>query len=346
MAKISTRPILADVAKLANVSITSVSRLINNSGPINDETRMRIEAAMAELGFEQRRSAGKENEKTIAVVTGNLINPFFPEIIRGIQEEADTYNMLTVLFTLNDVPQKQQQVLQKLSRRTVDAIVLMGFPLICMIEEIQSRQHIPLVVINRRASGPALGSIRIDFENAGYRAAQHLLLLGHTRIGYMSPYMVGHDISTPRRRGMEIAMQEAGHTLRPEWVITCPPGQDMDAGYHAMSALLNRPPAERPTALVCYNDAIAVGVEHALRVSCLRVPEDVSLIGFDDIAIAVHASPPLTTISQPKYRMGMMAIQMLRKMMQDPTECGDDIVTESPLIVRESTGPCFERVPA
>jgi DNA-binding LacI/PurR family transcriptional regulator len=120
----------------------------------------------------------------------------------------------------------------------------------------------------------------------------------------------------------------------------------MDGGYHAMSSLLTRlNPQERPTAMVCFNDGIAIGVEHAVRAAGLRVPEDISVVGFDDIAIAAHASPPLTTISQPKYRIGMMAVQMLRKMLRDPYVMGDSIQTESPLVVRESTGPCSERVP-
>ena len=118
-----------------------------------------------------------------------------------------------------------------------------------------------------------------------------------------------------------------------------PAGQEMDGGYHAMNMLLSRVPAERPTALICFNDAIAVGVEHAIQTAGMHVPEDFSIVSFDDTAIAAHASPPLTTITQPKYRMGMMAVQMLRKMLQNPDEPGDSILSESPLIVRKSTGP-------
>jgi LacI family transcriptional regulator len=346
MVKISSRPRLADVARLANVSITSVSRLINNSGPINEETRARIEAAMVELGFEPRRSPVKEAESTIAVITGDLLNAYFPEIIRGVQEEADHYGMLTILFSITDVPLRQQQILQKLSKHAADAIVLMGSPMFPGLAEVQARLHLPLVVINRRASGPALGSIGVDFENAGYRIVQHLLMLGHTRICYVSPFNTSIDVSILRRHGVEMALQDAGLGMRPEWIITCPPGQEMDGGYHAMNSLLARPPADRPTGLVCFNDGIAVGVEHAIRAAGLRVPDDFSVIGFDDIAIAAHASPPLTTISQPKYRMGMMAVQMVRKMLQDLAAPGDSIQTESPLIIRESTGPCIERIPA
>ncbi len=346
MGKISSRPTMADVARQSSVSITSVSRLINNSGPINEETRTRIEAAMARLGFEPRRVPAKEAEQTIAVVTGDLLNAYFPEVIRGIQEEADSYGMLTILFTLTDVPQRQQQVMQKLGKHVADAIVLLGTPIPPALVEIQSRRRIPMVVINRPAAGPALGSITVDFENAGCRAAQHLMMLGHTRIGFAANFNSNLDISVARRRGVEQALHEAGYALRPEWSIVAPPGQEMDGGYQAMHALLTHAMTDRPTAMVCFNDGLAVGVEHAIHAAGLRVPEDISVIGFDDIAIAAHASPPLTTISQPKYRIGMMAVQMLRKMMRDPAALGDSIQTESPLIVRESTGPCVERAPA
>ena len=342
MARKTSRVTLSDVARRANVSITSVSRLINNSGPINEETRSRINAAIAELGYEPRRSQSKGLEQTIAVITGDLLNAYFPEIIRGVQEEADSYGMLTILFTLTDAPQRQQQILQKLGKRVADAVILMGSPIFTGLGEVQSRRRIPLLVVNRRVKGPALGSISVDFENAGYRVAHHLIMLGHTRISFVSNADPDLDISAARRRGVELALQEAGHCLRPEWSLVCPPGLEMDGGYHVINTLLAQPKAELPTAFVCFNDAIAVGVQHALRTSGMRIPENFSVAGFDDIAIAAHASPPLTTISQPKYRMGLMSVQMLRKMIHDPDAPGDSIMIESPLVVRESTGPCLE----
>lgn len=345
MAKSQNRATLMDVAQRANVSITSVSRLINQSGPVNEETRQRIEAAMAELGFEPRRPAPRMAVSTIAVLTGDLLNAYFPEIIRGVQEEADSYGMLTMLFTLTDQPHRQQQILQRLSKRVADAIVLMGSPIFPGLDTIQSRLNIPLVVINRRACGPALGSITVDFENAGYRAAQHLLMLGHTRIYFISNWQSNVDVTILRRNGVIQAMREAGITMQPDWLITCPPGSEMDGGYHAMSAVLARPSDARPTAVICFNDGIAVGVQHAIHSAGLRIPEDISVVGFDDVAVAAHTSPPLTTISQPKYRIGMMAVQMLRKMLSDPSLPGDCVQTESPLVVRESTGPCLERPP-
>ena len=299
---------------------------------------------MAALDFEPRRSHDRTAGATIAVITGDLLNAYFPEVIRGIQEEADNYSMLSILLSLTDVPQRQQQILQKLSKHAADAIVLMSSPIFPGLAEVQSRLRLPMVVINRRTSGPGWGSISVDFENAGYRAAQHLMMLGHTRIGYVSLYNKSVDVSIARLRGVEQAVQDTGSCMRPEWIVTCPPGQEMDGGFHAMNTLLSRLPTERPSALICFNDGIAIGVEHAIRSAGMRVPEDFSIVSFDDIAMAAHASPPLTTISQPKYRIGMLAVQMLRKMLQDPDAPGDSILSESPLIVRESTGPCLERI--
>lgn len=345
MPKSTGRPTLADVARRANVSITSVSRTLNKTGPINPDTQARIEAAMAELGYKPRRP-GKGSGQTIAILTGDLLNAYFPEVIRGVQEEADSYGLLTMLFTFNDQPHRWQYIIQKINRGVADAIVLMGSPLPPALAEVQFHRRIPLVVINRRACGPVLGSITVDFENAGYRATQHLLMLGHTRIGFLSLPNSSLDICVSRRRGVEMALKDANLVLRPEWDIVCPTGQDMDGGFYATSSLLSRPPANRPTALVCFNDGIAVGVEHAVWAAGLRVPDDLSIVGFDDIAIAAHATPPLTTVSQPKYRIGVMAVQMLRRMLQDPTITGDCVQTESPLVVRESTGPCIEKIPA
>lgn len=342
MANTTRRPTLADVAHRANVSITSVSRLINHSGPINLETRARIEAAMTELGFEPRASEPKEIPPTIAVITGSIMNSYFPEVIRGVQEEADSHNMLTLLFTLPTQAQRRQNILEKLARRVADGVVVMGSPVFPGLDDLQARLKLPMVVINRRYSGTALGSITVDFENAGYRATQHLLAFGHTRIGYIAPVEGVNDTLSSRRRGMEQAIRDAGLAINPQWMVSCPPSGESDSGFYAMNNLL-RLPDERPTALVCFNDSIAVGVAHAIRAAGLRVPDDISIVSFGDIAVAAHACPPLTTISQPKYSIGMMAVQMLRKMLQDPSAPGDIIETESPLVVRESTGPCPKR---
>jgi len=338
MTENTRRPTLADVARKANVSMTSVSRLLNNSGPINQDTRHRIEEAIAALGYKPKRSAASRTSGTIAVLTGSLLNPYFPEIVRGIQEEADNHEWVVALFTLTDHPQRQQQILQRLSKRSVDGIVLMGSAPFPGLVELRDRYQIPLVIINRKLVHRGVGCIIVDFGYAGYQAAQHLIGLQHTRLGFLTPYP-NADVSLGRQRGIEAALAAAGLSLRPECRPVITPGFDMDAGFHGMGILLALPDDYRPTAVIAYNDAVAMGALHAVVAHGLRVPEDISIVGFDDIALAAHTIPPLTTISQPKYRMGKLAVQTLYQIRQDPEHSGMCTVLESPLVVRHSTAP-------
>jgi LacI family transcriptional regulator len=203
----------------------------------------------------------------------------------------------------------------------------------------RERQNIPLVVINRRYNQEGIHCILVDFENAICRATQHLLSLNHTRIGYLAAFGTS-QIALARQRGLESALAEVGLPLRPEWCSTVPPGVEIDGGFQAMLALLDLAPDERPTGVIAFNDVIALGALHAARTRGLRVPHDLSVIGVDDIFAAAHAHPPLTTVSQPKYRMGALAVQTLRQMSRGQMDTlSSCTVLESPLIVRESTGP-------
>ena len=340
--KRNKRSTLADVARHARVSSATASRVLHNTGPVSQDLRERIQKAVAALGYTPRKQATPAQQSsadTIAVLAGDLLNPFFPQMVRGVQDEADNYGLILTLYNVTDHPQRQEQLVQKLSRQRIDGVIVMGtspFPELLAWRE---RQDIPLVVLNRRLNLPGVHCILVDFENAIYRAAQHLLSLNHTRIGYLSAFSTS-QIAAARQRGLESALAEAGLSLRPEWRASVPPGVEIDGGFQAMMTLLDLAPEERPTGVIAFNDVIALGALHAARTRGMRVPQDLSLIGVDDIFAAAHADPPLTTIGQPKYRMGALAVQTLRRIslgqMSTPCSC---TVLESPLIVRESTGP-------
>jgi LacI family transcriptional regulator len=336
-----TKATLADVAQAAGVSSATASRLIHGTGPVSDGIRVRIESAIAALGYEPRKKTTTEepDEGTIAVVAGDLLNPYFPEVIRGVQDEADNYGMILTLYNLTDHFQRQNLLIQKLSRQNIGGIILMGTQPFPALVEWQQKQRIPMVLLNRRVSLPLVHCIMVDFENALYRATQHLVNLNHVRIGYLSSYS-NSDISVARRRGIEQALKEAGLSLRPEYCISVPSGIEVDGGFQAMNNLLDRPEQERPTAILAFNDVVALGALRAVQMHGVCIPQDLSLIGVDDIFSSVYTNPPLTTIGQPKFRMGAMAVQRLRLMSQD-TWLNDNNYTilESPLIVRESTGP-------
>lgn len=336
-----TKSTLAEVAQAAGVSSATASRVIHGSGPVSDDIRARIENAIAELGYEPRKKLPTEqpHEGMIAVLCGDLVNPYFPEVVRGIQEEVDNYGMILSLYNLTDHPQRQKILIQKLSRQNVDGVVVMGSRPFPALLEWQQKQRIPMVLINRTIHLPLIHSIMVDFENALYRATQHLINLNHTRIGYLQAF-ASIDIAVARQRGIEAALNEAGLSLSPEHCTLVPPGTEVDGGFQAMNALLDLPPEKRPTAVLAFNDLIAIGALHAAWMRGVRIPQEMSMIGVDDIFPSLYANPPLTTIGQPKFRMGAMAVQRLQLMNHESWTATNNVtILESPLIVRESTGP-------
>ena len=336
------RPTLADVARHAQVSTATVSRVLRNTGPVSQDLRQQVETSVAELGYTPRRLVPDHADKgTIALLMGDLLNPYFLEIAQGVQEEVDNDDLILALYNVTDHPQRQSVLLQKLNKSAVEGVILAGLSPFPALLAWQACHQVPLVLFNRRVSQPAVHCIVVDFENAMYRATQHLLGLNHTRIGHLASPSTG-EIAQARQRGIEAALAEMDLALRPEWCPVVPPGTEVEGGFQAMRALLDLPGEQRPTAVIAFNDIIALGALHAVRAQGLRVPQDISIIGVDDIAIAAHAHPPLTTIGQPKYRMGKLAVQTLRRMGEGRANMGNNCtLLEIPLIVRESTAPCL-----
>jgi|WetSurMetagenome_2_1015567.scaffolds.fasta_scaffold49274_2 LacI family transcriptional regulator len=332
-------PSLAEVARQAGVSSSTVSRVLNNTAPVSEDVRRQVLLASAELGYRHvpHRSVKTPPTSSIALLIPDILNPFFAEIVRGVQDESADEYMPLLMDTAEDL-QREKQYFRLLSTQSVCGVIVGGSRIAA--EELAaaiSHQQIPMVVLNRPVRHPHVACLMVDFEVATYRATCHLLSLNHTRIAYLAGPSQS-EASQARRRGVERALSEANLHFPPELCPVSFPG--VDGGFQAMSALLALPAAERPTAVVAYNDLMALGALHAIRVHRLRVPEDISVIGIDDISMAAHTNPPLTTIAQPKYRMGRVAMRILRQMMQGqpPPEDGYTLM-ESPLIVRESTGP-------
>lgn len=330
-------PKIADVARHAGVSPATVSRVLNNTAPVRSSVRTRVRNSLTVLGYKPppvRKSASFSS--AIALLIPDILNPFFTEIVRGVQDEANiNKNMLFLLDAAED-SQKEERFMQMLASQPVGGTILCGSRLAPQeLLATCSRQHAPIVVINRTLRHPNVSCITVDLESATCRATRHLLDLKHSRIAYLSGPSTSEQ-SLKRRRGIEAALNEAGLPLRPELCVSSFP--NVDGGFQAMSALLSLPVNEQPTAIMAYNDMMALGVLHAIRAHHLRVPEDISVVGVDDIAMANHTNPPLTTIAQPKYRMGRLAMQIIARMMQGqaPPDNGYTLL-ESPLIVREST---------
>lgn len=330
-------PRLIDVAREAGVSPATVSRVLNNSGPVTAGTRERVRSAMETLGYVQAPPVIGTTviSRTIAVFITDILNPVFPEFLRGIEDEIGTQPIAVQVHNVAENAPPEKHPLTVLGTHQVDGVIAMA----SHIDEqdliaIHEQRALPLVVVNRRISHAGIPSIVVDFEDAAYRSAQHLIGLRHTRVGFLAGFSAAHT-SQARKRGIERALAELGLTLPAKWLVNCFPS--IEGGFQAMSSLLALPAEDRPSAVITYNDLLAFGALHALRSQGLSAPEDMSVVGCDGIALAAHSNPPLTTIDQPKYRMGRLAMQMLRKLMDGDTSAGGYMLMESPLITREST---------
>ena len=332
---------LLDVARHAGVSPATVSRVVNNSAPVSDSVRARVAASADLLGYDihPAKPGNGQSTRTVAVVVADLLNPFFPELVRGVDLEARQDGTGILLYDTSEDTQPEEHMLRMVSGRALDGVIVAGSRIATDdLVAYCKRCSIPLVVINRSAHcGAEVACIRVDFEKATYHAARHLLNLGHNRIGFLSsPEMT--EMAMARRRGLENALNEVGLSVKQSWLAGGFP--NVAGGFQAMSALLSLPIDERPTAVQTYNDLMALGALQAIRAHHLRVPQDISVVGFDDIAMAAHSSPPLTTVEQPKAYMGSLAMRTLREMMDRRGGMGAGFtLLESRLIVRETTGP-------
>ncbi len=333
--KNTSKPTLEDIAARSGVSLATVSRVINQSRPVSEELEVRVKQAMDDLGFEPKTP----RIQTIAIIVPQILNPFLTAVITGAQQEAEKLGLYSVILNITEEPERQRQHSQLLYHFPFDGIIVFHTNIDPeMVLEFNARTNVPVVVIGRTIDSPHLYCINANRESAMYQAAKYLISLNHKDIAYISgpPEL---EVSKSRLGGIQRAFSEAGLSLKTHLYRWCEP--TIEAGFQVTSSLLSQPVPEHPTAIIGFNDLIAIGALHAVRSVGLNVPDDVSVVGFDDIYLSLHTNPPLTTVAQPKYRMGQLAMQKISRLLQ-----GDDSGVEAftplecPLIVRESTAPC------
>ena len=280
---------IEDVAKQCGVSVSTVSRVINKSSPVSRDLKRKVNKAIKELGFTPRQWVARNTTDTIAIVVPNIVNPFYSEIINGAQEEADRQGLNLVIINVTENPRLQKQHLRLLTKWTFDGLMVMGTRLpVDYLVELHDQYHIPIVV-SRSTEISELPCLVIDYKTAVYQATNYLLSLNHKRIAYISG-PTNWDSSRLRLESIQRAISEAGLLFSSELHRWCFP--NIEEGFQAMSNLLSLPPETRPTAIMTFNDLIAIGALHAIRLAGMQTPRDISVMGFDDIAIATYTNPP------------------------------------------------------
>ena len=332
-------PRLTDVAAQAGVSLATVSRVVNHTAQVSQATRQRVEAAMTTLGYvptAPRPHDEKSALQPVALLIPDIQNPYFAEIVRGVEDEIELEGLSLLLFHTAEDTEREERTLRRLADERLAGVIVFGSRLPSpALVRFQRKSGLPLVVINRRIDNETIACVVVDSEQATWRATRYLVNLGHRRIAYLAGPSASES-SLARQRGIEKALAEVGAVLPEQWRV--PGFPDIEGGFQAMTTLLGN--GRPPTAVLLYNDLMALGALHAIRSRGLRVPEDISLIGFDDITMAAHANPPLTTITQPKHRMGRLAVQQLMHMRRGEHKPGEGyLLLESPLVIRESTAP-------
>ena len=328
---------LTDVAEHANVSRATASLVLRGSPKVSDETRRRVEQSMEELGYVYNRGAAslRTNEShTIALLVNDILNPFFLELTVGIEEILDESQYALLLSHTAEKVDKQKRFLDKSREYGADGI------LICptsgtqptIIQQLQASKT-PFVMIARYVPGfkEKVNYVGANNADGSYKATRYLLDQGHRRIAFIG----GPEASSARferLQGYQRALAEANIEFDASISIQTPTARR--AGQQAIVDLLDRTP--EPTAAVCYNDIVALGVLMGLKTSGLVPGQDFSVVGFDDILEAQYSDPPLTTVSVSPKAVGYHAVTLLLECIRNPDQPPQQQVLDTELIIRQS----------
>lgn len=327
---------IKDIAKAAGVSSSTVSRALQGSPLISKATAERIRRIANKAGYLPSavgRSLVTRKTNTIGVVVTTISDPMMADVVSGIETAANESGYSVFLAHSYAKAEREMQVVQSFLERRVDGVLVLASRVGAQYKALFAHIQVPLILINNQYPEPFEYSVGIDNVPASRAITQYLIRLGHRRIAYIGDRL-GRETDVERFNGYRQALKSAG--IPPHQELVAAGDGRIEAGVEAMRQLLDLP--SPPTAVVCYNDMTAIGALRAARTRSIPVPAEISLTGFDDLFISTDTNPPLTTIRQPKRRMGQLAIAMLMKILAGE-ECERHIKVQGELIVRESAAP-------
>ncbi|MCB8942481.1 MAG: LacI family DNA-binding transcriptional regulator [Ardenticatenaceae bacterium] len=331
-----------DVAKEAGVSYSTVSRVVNNFQFVKSETRERVQAAMDKLGYVanlKARSLAGGRSQMLGLLLYDFESSYQVEIVRGIDAEVSALDYDLMLYTTHHRRRKESTLVAKLTQGLVDGLlIVLPSNLEAYLADLDGR-NFPYVLIDHAGTGTTSNTVKAKNWEGSFEATSYLASLGHRRIGFVKGIMVV-DSAKERLAGYEAAL--AQHGLAVDAALIQPGDFAWQTGYDAAHNLLAL--AEPPTAVIAASDACAFGVIEGLLAQGVRVPEDVSVVGFDDIPEARAIRPSLTTMRQDLRQMGRIATRILVNGIEDPDLPTEQVELDMELIVRESTCPPVESV--
>ena len=308
-----------DIARKAGVSHSTVSRALHGSTLIAPETTERIQQIADEMGYSPSaaaRALKTNRSQVLGVVLSNVDDPFFSEILQGIESGVQGSGYSIFIAAAHRDPEQKQEIVQAMVEHRVDGVIICS----TSFSEKQSGQllqhGVPLVVINNQTAEDFRYSIYHDDVDGSRQVTRHLIELGHRKIAYLGNSLSGRT-TLDRLAGFRQEMESNGLAVPADYVYEIP-GSEPEKGIQAVDHFINLP--DRPTALVCFNDMIAIGVLKSLQQRGIRVPEEFSITGFDNIVFSNYTNPPLTTFDQPKKFIGQKAAELILNLLDTTTK--------------------------
>ena len=327
---------IKDVAALAGISYTTVSHVLNKTRPVSEPVRLKVEEAIARLDYVPSavaRSLKAKSTATIGLLVANSLNPYFAELARGIEDYCERNNYCVILCNCDDDPDKQRSYLRVLLEKRVDGLVVASAGGNAGLASGLAGVRTPMVIVDRSLEGIDADLVRIDHEQGAYLATRHLLDLGHRAIACIGGPAIT-SVAHMRKAGYLRALSEAGLIPNDDWMIES--DFSCTGGYEAAGRLLS---GDRPSAIFACNDMMGIGVLRAAAERHIRVPEQLSVIGFDDVQMSRYVYPALTTVGQSILQLGETAAQVLLRRIATPQQAVEQLIVAPNIVLRESTGP-------
>jgi DNA-binding LacI/PurR family transcriptional regulator len=328
---------IKEVARLAKVSTATVSRTINGSDKVTAETAERVRQAIDALKFypnTNARALGSGRSSLYGLIISDITNPFFPELVKSFEDVAVQFGQEVLIANTNYDPHRMEVCVTRMLQRKVDGVAIMTSEMEEHLVDEMSSRRIPLVFLDTGTPQKGISNIAIDYASGIDAAVGHLTSLGHTAIGFISGPM---DLTSARvrRRAFVNSLKRKGLSLNREFIEEG--NHRMDGGHEAMARLLEKP--VRPTAVLTSNDMTAIGAMGAIFERGLKVPQDISLIGFDDIDLSAFTQPGLTTVRLSRKEIAKVAFRALYSAKDNAAARGAEFTIQPTLVERKSTGP-------
>ena len=325
---------IVDIAKRANVSVSTVSRVLNNKPDVSSETLEKVRDAIKELKYSPSsvaRGLVLQHSNIIGYIASDITNPSFPETARGVVGKAKKYGYSVMFFDANQDSKVEKEAIKLLRSKQVDGIILSFSEANRDELEKLKQECFPVVQIYRKSSQSAISTIAIDNIGSGFTATQYLVHAGHRRIAHITTGNLTQS-GYERMAGYQQALTEAGIEIDADLIQTGT--NTVETGKECMDRLLGLP--VRPTAVFASHDVLAIGAYEAILDRGLRIPEDISVLGHDNIEISRLVRPRLTTIDTFKYRLGEASVDLLVEEMNAHAPQNKEIVFSGELVVRDS----------